>query len=45
LAKSHNRRNREDKKPKAEKKITLATATFLQPQPAGRPPTAKKNAK
>jgi hypothetical protein len=45
LAKGRSSRNREAKKPKAEKKPTLAGPTFLRPQPQGKAPPSKDGAK
>lgn len=45
MAKGRSSRNREAKKPKAEKKPTLAGASFLRPQPASKVPTSKETVK
>jgi hypothetical protein len=45
LAKGRSSRNREAKKPKADKKPTLTGPTFLRPQPQGKAPLSKDSAK
>ena len=45
LAKGRSTRNREAKKPKADKKPTQAGSTFLRPQPTGKPLAAKETTK
>jgi hypothetical protein len=45
MAKGRNTRNREAKKPKAEKKPTAAGPTFLRPQPPGKPQLIKDTTK
>jgi hypothetical protein len=43
LAKGRSHRNREAKKPKADKKPPEAAATFLRPKPVAQKPTAKES--
>jgi hypothetical protein len=45
MAKGRSRRNREAKKPKADKKPVAANATFLRPTPAPANAPAKPGAK
>jgi hypothetical protein len=45
MAKGRSHRNREEKKPKAEKKLPPPAATFLRPAPVARKPTAKDAAR
>jgi hypothetical protein len=45
MAKGRSSRNREEKKPKAEKKPALAASTFLRPQPVAKKPTDKDSKK
>jgi hypothetical protein len=45
LAKGRSTRNREAKKPKADKKPSQAGSTFLRPQPTGKPLAAKETTK
>jgi hypothetical protein len=45
MAKGRSHRNREAKKPKADKKPTPTGATFLRPQPAGKSPPSKETTK
>jgi hypothetical protein len=45
LAKGRSSRNREEKKPKAEKKAVAPAPTFLRPKPVNEKPSTKDNAK
>ena len=45
MAKGRSSRNREAKKPKAEKKPAQAGPTFLRPRPPAAPPTTKESPK
>jgi hypothetical protein len=45
MAKGRSSRNREEKKPKAEKKPAPEASTFLRPQPVAQKPTQKESKK